>query len=47
VQVGSGINGVSRNLKETGVVFAARAADGIKFPKRCRDQATRGEGHCS
>jgi len=39
VQVGSGINGVSRNLEETGVVFVAWAADGIKFPKRSRDRA--------
>ena len=38
MKVDSSINGISRNLEETGVVFAARAADGIKFPKRRRDR---------
>ena len=33
VEIGSGVNSIRTNLEEVGVVLAARAAKGIKFPK--------------
>jgi len=36
VELGSGINSIRGNVEEAGVVLAARAAKGIKFPKSGR-----------